>query len=72
MVTEFDTHSSFLGMARYDETKETLRLEIGDYWYYYYGVTKQKVTRFRKATSRGKYFIGYIKGRYDSKRRKRI
>lgn len=62
-------HSSFIKSAVYNETKQSLRLEIGNFWYYYYGVTLQKVYRFRKAHSKGKYFIDHIKGQYRSTKR---
>ena len=67
---EIKLHSSFIKAAMYNSEKEFLRLEIGDHWYYYYGVTKQKVARFRKATSKGRYFVNYIKGQYKSVKRK--
>lgn len=63
-------HSSFIKSAKYDKEKESLRLEIGNTWYYYYGITQQKISRFKKAQSKGKYFINYIKGKYETSKRK--
>ena len=69
MIT-IDCHSSFLGEAVYNPAKETLRITIGGHWYYYYGITPQKFARFRHSESRGRYFCNYIKGKYDSVKRK--
>lgn len=63
-------HSSFIKSAVYNEDRQSLRLEIGNFWYYFYGVTKQKVNRFNKATSKGQYFCKYIKGNYETLKRK--
>ena len=68
-MVEISVHSSFIKSAVYNEAKQSLRIEIGNSWYYYYGVTKQKVTRFKKATSKGKYFCQYIKGQYRTIKR---
>lgn len=66
----FDPRSSFIKGAAYYPDKEMLRLEMGQSWYYHYGITKQKFYRFRKAASRGKYFCTYIKGKYETCKRK--
>lgn len=63
-------HSSFIKSAVYNEDKQSLRIEIGDSWYYYYGITMQKVARFKKATSKGQYFCKFIKGKYNVLKRK--
>lgn len=63
-------HSSFIMSAAYNEDKQCLRLEIHSTYYYYYGVTRQKVSRFKKAESKGKYFIRFIKGQYEVLKRK--
>lgn len=63
-------HSSFIKSAVYNEERQSLRLEIGDFWYYYYGITRQKVARFKKAASKGSYFCNYIKGNYELLKRK--
>lgn len=63
-------HSSFIKSAVYNEAKQSLRVEIGNTWYYYYGVTKQKIGRFKRSESKGKYFCNYIKGRYKTTKRK--
>ena len=62
--------SSFIKGMQYDRDAERLRVEIGDTWYYYYGVTKQKVARLKKAASKGSYFCRYIKGKYKTIKRK--
>lgn len=62
-------HSSFIVEALYNETKQVLRLQIKSTWYYYYGITPQKVARFKKAKSKGRYFIQYIKGKYEMAKR---
>lgn len=62
-------HSSFIKSAVYNEANQSLRIEIGNSWYYYYGVTKQKINRFKKAASKGRYFCNYIKGRYKTIKR---
>ena len=67
---EITIDSSFIKSASYNETKQSLRLEIGDYFYYYIGITKQKLARFRNASSRGKYYVQNIKGQYKVIRRK--
>ena len=69
MIT-ISVHSSFIDSAVYNEDKQSLRIEIKGFWYYYYGVTRQKVSRFKKAESKGKYFIRFIKGQYDVLKRK--
>lgn len=63
-------HSSFIKSAEYNEELQRLRIQIGDYWYFYYGITRQKIARFKRATSKGSYFCRYIKGRYKSIKRK--
>lgn len=62
-------HSSFIKSAVYNEANQSLRIEIGNSWYYYYGVTNQKINRFKKAASKGRYFCNYIKGRYKTIKR---
>lgn len=64
-------HSSFIKGAVYKEEEEVLRLEMGNSFYYFYGVTKQKVARFKKSASKGSYFCKFIKGQYVSKKRKK-
>lgn len=66
---ELSIHSSFIRAARYNENTRVLRITIGNCWYYYYGVTMQKVTRFKNAASKGKYFCQYIKGQYKTSKR---
>lgn len=66
-----NVHSSFIKSAMYNEDKQSLRIEIGNYWYYYYGITRQKINRFKKSASKGSYFCKYIKGKYKVKRRLR-
>lgn len=68
-VVSISVHSSFIKSAVYNEEKQSLRIEIGEYWYYYYGVTKQKIGRFKNAASKGQYFCRYIKGQYKSVKR---
>ena len=63
-------HSSFIMSAVYNVENQCLRLEIHETYYYFYGITRQKVSRFKKAQSKGKYFIRYIKGQYDVLKRK--
>lgn len=70
MNERISVHSSFIVGAEYNEDKQCLRLQIHSTYYYYYGVTRQKVARFKKAESKGKYFIAYIKGQYDMVKRK--
>lgn len=70
MMEKIAIHSSFIMSAAYNEDKQCLRLEIHSTYYYYYGVTRQKVSRFKKAESKGKYFIAYIKGKYVMAKRK--
>lgn len=69
MQTTISVHSSFIKSAVYNEAKQSLRIEIGNTWYYYYGITKQKINRFKKAASKGQYFCKYIKGKYKSIKR---
>lgn len=70
MNVAISVHSSFIKSAVYNEDRQSLRIEIGEFWYYFYGVTKQKVSRFKKASSKGQYFCKYIKGQYKSLKRK--
>lgn len=69
-MIQISVHSSFIKSAAYNPDKQSLRLEIGNHWYYYYGVTKQKIARFKKAASKGSYFCQYIKGQYEMTKRK--
>lgn len=71
MNTAISVHSSFIKSAEYNEELQRLRIEIGNYWYYYYGITRQKINRFKKSASKGSYFCKYIKGKYKVKRRLR-
>lgn len=68
-ATTISVHSSFIKSAVYNEAKQSLRIEIGNHWYYYYGITKQKISRFKKAASKGQYFCNYIKGQYRTIKR---
>ncbi len=68
-AVSISVHSSFIKSAVYNEEKQSLRIEIGEHWYYYYGVTKQKIGRFKNAASKGQYFCKYIKGQYKSVKR---
>lgn len=70
MIERISVHSSFIDGAVYNEDKQYLRLTIHSTYYYYYGITRQKVSRFKKAESKGKYFISFIKGRYEMTKRK--
>lgn len=64
--------SSFLKQAAYSEQKQCLRILINSTYYYYYGITIQKVYRLKNAVSAGKYFCQHIKGQYKCiKRAKR-
>lgn len=62
--------SSFIREATYCKDRQRLSIRIGDYVYSYYGVTLQKVSRFKKATSKGSYYSRKIKGMYKVIRRK--
>ena len=62
--------SLFINEAVYFVEKQVLRLQMGKFFYYYYGVTQQKVNRFKNAHSKGKYFCTYIKGQYEMAKRK--
>lgn len=64
-------HSSFIKSVEYNESLQRLRIEIDNYWYYYYGITIQKFYRFRKAASKGSYFCKYIKGKYKTTKRRK-
>lgn len=68
MIT-ISVHNSFIDSAVYNEEKQSLRIEIKGFWYYYYGVTIQKMYRFRKAHSKGQYFCQHIKGKYEMAKR---
>lgn len=69
MGMAISVHSSFIKSAEYNEELQRLRIEIGNHWYYYYGITKQKISRFKKAASKGQYFCKYIKGQYKTIKR---
>ena len=68
-MTTISVYSSFIDSAVYNEERQFLRIEIKGTWYYYYGITPQKVARFKKAKSKGRYFIQYIKGKYEMAKR---
>lgn len=70
MNVMIQVHSSFIKSAVYNEDRKSLRIEIGNFWYYFYGITKQKASRFKKSASKGKYFCEYIKGKYKTTKRK--
>ncbi len=70
MIEVINVRSSFIGGLQYNEESQRLRVEIGNTWYYYYGVTKQKVARLKKAASKGSYFCKYIKGQYKTIKRR--
>lgn len=70
MNERVSVHSSFIIGAVYNEEKRCLRLQIHSTYYYYYGITRQKVARFKRAESKGKYFINFIKGKYEMTKRK--
>lgn len=69
-MIKISVYSSFIDSAVYNEDKQLLRIEIKGFWYYYYGITKQKISRFKKAASKGQYFCNYIKGQYKTIKRK--
>lgn len=69
-MIKISVYSSFIDSAVYNEDKQFLRIEIKGFWYYYYGITKQKISRFKKAASKGQYFCNYIKGQYKTIKRK--
>lgn len=69
-MIKISVYSSFIDSAVYNEDKQLLRIEIKGFWYYYYGITKQKIRRFKKAASKGQYFCNYIKGQYKTIKRK--
>lgn len=62
--------SSFIKSAAYNVKSQSLRLTIGDCNYYYRGVTRNKITRFLNADSKGRYYVYHIKGQYPMSRRK--
>lgn len=69
MEERYKIQSSFLGtIVTYVAANKRLGLMIGGRIYYYYGVTRNKLTRFLKAESKGRYFGKYIKGQYKTRR----
>ena len=70
MIQVIKVRSSFIKGLQYNEESQRLRVEIGNACYYYYGVTKQKIARLKKAVSKGSYFCKYIKGQYKTIKRK--
>lgn len=69
-MTQLSIKSSFIKSAAYNAKSRSLRLAIGDFFYYYRGVTPQKVSRFLNAQSKGRYYVYYIKGQYPMSRRR--
>ena len=63
-------HSSFIDDIQYSVNAQRLKVVIGSTAYFYYGITKQKVARLKKATSKGSYFCKYIKGQYKMIKRR--
>lgn len=71
MKTEIiDVKSSFIEDIQYNVDAQRLKVIIGNIAYFYYGVTKQKVARLKRATSKGNYFCRYIKGKYKMIKRR--
>ena len=62
--------SSFIGAIQYNVDSQRLKIVIGSTAYFYYGITKQKVARLKKATSKGWYFCTHIKGQYKTIKRR--
>lgn len=56
-----EARSSFILEIRYTEEKKQLRIRIGETFYTYHEVTRQKVARLKNAVSRGKYYCAKIK-----------
>ena len=72
-ITKMETikvHSSFIDAIQYSANAQRLKVVIGSTAYFYYGITKQKIARLKKAASKGGYFCKYIKGKYQMIRRK--
>ena len=63
-------HSSFIDAIQYSADAQRLKVVIGSTAYFYYGITKQKVARLKRATSKGSYFCRYIKGQYKMIKRR--
>ena len=53
--------SSFIEAIQYNVDSQQLKIVIGNTTYFYYGITKQKVARLKKATSKGWYFCNISK-----------
>lgn len=70
MIEIIKVRSSFIEGLQYNEESQRLRVEIGNICYFYYGITKQKVARLKKATSKGWYFCTHIKGQYKTIKRR--
>jgi hypothetical protein len=64
------TNSSFITDIRFEAETNKLRITINGMFYYYEGITRQKVSRLKKAVSMGRYFSKYIKGKYPVTKRK--
>ena len=58
------TRSSFLWEVCYDAESKTLRLNLNDKYYTYCNVPSTTVAQLLAASSKGRYFNSYIKGRY--------
>lgn len=63
-------HSSFIDAIQYSADAQRLKVVIGSTAYFYYGITKQKMARLKKAASKGSYFCKYIKGQYKMIKRR--
>lgn len=71
MKTEIiDVKSSFIEAIQYNVDTQRLKIVINSIAYFYYGITKQKVARLKRATSKGSYFCKYIKGKYKMIKRR--
>ena len=62
--------SSFIEAIQYNVDAQRLKVIIGGTAYFYYGITKQKVARLKRATSKGWYFCTHIKGQYKTIKRR--
>ena len=66
-----NVRSMFIAAIGYNETEKhlTIRMRNGK-GYRYYGVSKNRFTRFLRASSKGFYFTSHIKGKFQMRRLK--
>lgn len=66
----FNIKSSFIGKeVSYLPTNKRLCIIIGNHKYFYYDVSRIRLNKFLRASSKGSYYCKFIKGQYKTMKR---